>query len=265
MNLVRNAMEAMPSGGKMRISTQHRYVDRPIGDYEEIAEGDYVVLTVADAGEGIPPGDLPRIYEPFFTKKKMGRSGSGLGMAVVWGAVQDHRGYIDVESALGAGTTFNIYLPMTSQDPAEQTKARALAEHMGRGETILVVDDVEDQREIASRILSMLGYAVETVASGEEAAEHLRDHTVDLLILDMIMDPGIDGLEAYRRILARHPRQRAIVVSGFSETERVRELQRLGAGAFVLKPYTLEKIGAAVKAALERGAPPESSFTSRDR
>ena len=125
-------------------------------------------------------------------------------------------------------------------------------EYMGKGETILVVDDVEEQREIASRILNKLGYSVTTVSSGEEAIKDLKDNSADLLVLDMIMDPGIDGLETYKRILELHPGQKAIIANGFSETDRVKGAQELGGGQYIKKPYTLEKIGLAVKQELEK-------------
>jgi len=121
---------------------------------------------------------------------------------------------------------------------------------MGNGEYILVIDDVEEQREIASGMLKKLGYSVSLVSSGEEAVEFMKDHSADLLVLDMIMAPGIDGLETYKRIHKLHPGQKAIVASGFSETDRVRETQTLGAGPYLKKPYTLEKIGLAVKTEL---------------
>ena len=122
-----------------------------------------------------------------------------------------------------------------------------MEEYMGKGESILIVDDVEEQREIASRILIKLGYSVTSVSSGEEAIEYMKDNSADLLVLDMIMDPGIDGLDTYKNILELHPNQKVIIASGFSETERVKEAQRLGAGEYIKKPYTLEKIGIAVK------------------
>jgi len=118
---------------------------------------------------------------------------------------------------------------------------------MGKKESILAVDDVKEQRELAITLLTKLGYAVDTVSSGVEALEYLKEHRVDLIVLDMIMDPGIDGLDTYKKIIEVHPRQKAIIASGFSETDRVKEAQRLGAGQYIKKPYTLEKIGLAVK------------------
>ena len=252
MNLVSNAAEAMPDGGEVSISRENLYIDQPIKGYDYVEEGDYVTLTVSDTGVGISKKDRERIFEPFYTKKVMGRSGTGLGMAVVWGTVKDHKGYIDIRSAKGKGATFTLYFPVTRKELPKDKSLLSIEDYMGKGESILVVDDVEEQREIASRILKKLGYSVTLVSSGEEAVDYLKDNPADLLLLDMIMDPGIDGLKTYKRILEFHPKQKAIIVSGFSETRRVKEAQRLGAGAYVKKPYLLEKIGIAVRDELNK-------------
>ena len=252
MNLVSNAAEAMPDGGTICISTQNRYLDKPIEGYDDIEEGDYVLLKISDTGIGIGPEDKERIFEPFYTKKVMGRSGTGLGMAVVWGTVKDHKGYIDLRTTEGEGTTFTLYYPVTRESLQDDQSTAVDFEINGHGETILIVDDVEQQRNIASSILNKLGYSVNAVASGEEAIEYMKNNSADLVVLDMIMDPGIDGLETYKKILKFNPGQKAIIASGFSETWRVKEAQRLGAGAYVKKPYTIEKIGQAVATELGR-------------
>ena len=118
---------------------------------------------------------------------------------------------------------------------------------MGKGELILIVDDIKEQRELASKMLTKLHYSVSTVSSGEKAIDYMSGNSADLLVLDMIMSPGIDGLETYKRILKLHPGQKSIIASGFSETERVKQAEKLGAGKYIKKPYTLEKIGLAVK------------------
>jgi PAS domain S-box-containing protein len=247
MNLISNAAEAMPEGGKLTVSTENRYIDRPIRGYDNVKEGDYVVLTVSDTGTGIAPDDLEKIFEPFYTKKKMGRSGTGLGMAVVWGTVKDHNGYIHVQSTEGKGTTFTLYFPVTREKLPEDKSHLSIGSYSGNGESIMVVDDVEEQRKIASGMLEELGYSVVSMSSGEEAVEYLKTNKVELLVLDMIMDPGMDGLDTYKKIIEMHPEQKAIIASGFSETGRVKEVQGLGAGAYIRKPFLLEKIGLAVK------------------
>ena len=252
MNLVSNAAEAMPEGGALTVSTENRYIDRPIGGYDNVKEGDYVVLTISDTGTGISPNDINKIFEPFYTKKKMGRSGTGLGMAVVWGTVKDHNGYIDVQSVELKGTTFTLYFPVTREKLSEDKSHFAVGSYSGDGESILVIDDVEEQRNIASGMLKELGYSVAMVSSGEEAVEYLKTNKADLLLLDMIMDPGMDGLDTYKKILEIHPEQKAIIASGFSETNRVKAVQSLGAGAYIRKPLLLHKIGVAVKDELEK-------------
>ncbi len=252
MNLVSNAAEAMPGGGEIFISTENRYIDKPISGYDDVEEGDYITLTVSDTGVGISVEDMERIFEPFYTKKIMGRSGTGLGMAVVWGTVKDHQGYIDARSTEGKGTAFTLYFPVSREDLPVEKIPLSLEDYLGKGESILIVDDVEEQRVIASGMLAKLKYSVAAVSSGEEAVEYMRNNSADLLVLDMIMDPGIDGLETYKRIIELHPGQKVIIASGFSETDRVSEAQQLGAGEYVKKPYTIEKIGVAARTELDK-------------
>ena len=195
---------------------------------------------------------MDNIFDPFYTKKVMGRSGTGLGMAVVWGAVKDHNGYIDIQSAEGEGATITLYFPATRKKLIKDDTSLSVKDLMGNAEAILIVDDVEAQREIASGMLERLGYKVTSVSSGEEAVEYLKENLADLILLDMIMDPGIDGLETYKRILETHTNQKALIVSGYAETERVKEAQTLGAGAYIKKPFVFEQIGIAVKNELNK-------------
>ena len=251
MNLVSNASEAIEGSGVITISTMNRYVDSPLRGYDDVKTGEYVVLTVSDNGSGISPDDLERIFEPFYTKKIMGRTGTGLGLAVVWNTVQDHKGYIDVTSDKN-GTNFELYFPITRDEISGKNLSVPIKDYKGNGEMILVVDDVESQREISCQMLDTLGYKTEAVSSGEKAVDYLKRHSVDLILLDMIMDPGINGRETYERIIKIHPNQKAIIVSGYAETAEVKEAQKLGAGKCIKKPLTLEKIGMAVKEELEK-------------
>ena len=251
MNLVSNASEAIEGYGNVIISTKNVYVDRPLRGYDDVKIGEYAILSVSDDGSGISSDDLERIFEPFYTKKAMGRSGTGLGLAVVWNVVQDHRGYIDTTTDEN-GTTFELYFPITRDEISDKDSTIPAKDYKGNGETILVVDDVESQREISAKFLELLGYKTKVVSSGEEAVEYLKENTVNLLLLDMIMDPGINGRETYERIVKDHPNQKAIIISGFAETDEVMETQRLGAGQYIKKPFTLEKIGLTVKEELEK-------------
>jgi signal transduction histidine kinase len=252
MNLVSNAAEAMPNGGKISITTENRYIDKSLKGYDVVDEGDYSTLTIMDTGIGISAEDTERIFEPFYTKKSMGRSGTGLGMAVVWGTVKDHHGYVDVQSEVGVGSTFTLYFPITRKKLPLETQSISAEIYKGNGESILIVDDIEEQREIASGMLKKLGYNVNSVPSGEEALAYIQENGADLLVLDMIMNPGMDGLETYQKILKFHPEQKAVIASGYSESKHVKKAQRIGAGTYVKKPYSFEKIGLAVKGELSK-------------
>ena len=251
MNLVANAVDAMPSGGTLTIETGNRYFDQPYQGYEAIPEGEYSVLKVSDLGIGMPPSDLERIFEPFYTKKAMGRSGTGLGMSVVWGTVKDHDGYIDIQSEEGTGSTFSLYFPASRSDD-EIAPSVHIDDYLGHDEAILIVDDSRNQRDLAARMLQRLGYDAHTAPSGEAALQAMQQQAFDLIILDMIMDPGMDGLETFKRMRQTWNAQKAIIASGYSESDRVREMQKMGAGSYVKKPYTLEKIGIAVRKELDR-------------
>ncbi len=255
LNLVINAVEAQPEGGKIVISTRNVSLDKPWGEDDAAAPGEYVVLSVSDNGIGMVSDDLKKIFEPFYTKKVMHRSGTGLGMTVVQGTVRDHRGYIDVHSEVGIGSRFDLYFPATAEaPPGRSVPCKRIEEYSGNREKILVVDDVEEQRRIASDILQRLNYEVTAVASGEEAIEHMKHNAADLVMLDMIMDPGIDGLETYRGILLHRTGQKAIIASGYAENDRVEEAIRLGVGRYIRKPYTIEQLGIVIRGELTKKA-----------
>jgi CheY-like chemotaxis protein len=251
MNLVSNASEAITGSGNVTISTMNRYVDRPLRLYDDVKIGEYAVLSVSDDGMGISSIDLERIFEPFYSKKVLGRSGTGLGLAVVWNVIKEHEGYINVTSEKG-GTTFDLYFPITREEVLDKDLVIPIENIKGKGEKILVVDDIDSQREITRNILERLNYKASSVSSGEEAVEYIKEHSVDLILLDMIMDPGINGRETYERIIRIHPGQKAIIVSGFAQTDEVKAAQKLGAGQYIKKPLTLQKVGLAIKEELEK-------------
>ena len=251
MNLVSNAAEAVKGNGHVIISTMNRFVDRPFRAYDDVTVGEYVILAVSDDGPGISSEDLERIFEPFYTKKVLGRSGTGLGLAVIWNVIKDHKGYIDVRTD-ESGTTFELYFPITRDEISGESLSISLKDYKGSGEKVLVVDDVESQGVISCKMLDVLGYNAKAVASGEEAVEYLKGNSVDLILLDMIMDPGINGRETYEKIIKIHPDQKAVIVSGFAETAEVKEIQRIGAGQYIKKPLTMQQIGIAVKEELEK-------------
>jgi signal transduction histidine kinase/CheY-like chemotaxis protein len=247
MNLITNAFEAITGKGKVVVSTRQILLeDKHFSSASpETTNGQYIELIVSDTGSGISKQDQPKIFEPFYSKKVMGRSGTGLGMLVIKGTVDDHKGLIHIESKEQIGTSFILYFPVTTKEPPEEI-VKKIDHYTGKGESILIIDDDEDQRIIAYKILKDLYYSVKTCSSGETAIEFVKNHPVDLLVLDMIMPPGMDGLETYRQIKKINPDQKAIVVSGYSASHKVAEVQRLGAGKYLRKPYTIEDLGTAV-------------------
>ncbi len=251
MNLVSNAFEAGQTSGSVKLRSENRCLDRPIKGYDTVAAGFYVVIEVIDRGNGIAEKDLPHIFEPFYTRKAMGRSGTGLGMAVVWGTVQDHKGYIDIQTKVGQGTTFSLFFPACGELKPGHPAAAVEDRPGGDGESILVVDDLAAQRQIARAVLEHLGYRVETADSGEAALEFLDRCKADLVVLDMVMEPGMDGLETIQQIRKHHPHQKIILVSGHAENKRVKQAQSLGAEAFIKKPYTIQTLAQALRRALE--------------
>ncbi len=252
----KKAEEAMPGGGITTLSTENRLIQETGPRCHESQR--YAVFRITDTGHGISQKDIGRIFEPFYTRKVMGRSGTGLGLAVVWGTVEDHNGEIDVQSREGEGTTFTLYFPASREAVAETPSATDVEQYMGSGESVLIVDDVFEQREIASRMLKRLGYRATAVSSGAEAVEYIRRNAADLVVLDMMLEEGFDGLDTYRELLAIRPGQKAIIASGFSETTRVKEAQAQGAVTYVRKPYSIETLARAVRDEMDGLTTPRS-------
>jgi PAS domain S-box-containing protein len=246
MNLVTNAAESINGEGTIHISSRNKAVHNKDELTKELQCGDYIMLTVQDSGSGISTEDLDHIFEPFYTKKVMGLSGTGLGLAVVWNTVHDHNGRITVESS-STGTSFHLYFPVVAEHEILQGIDTISNNIFGNGEHILVIDDEPQLRDIASRMLQNLNYKVDSVCSGELAFEFVKENPVDLLIIDMLMEPGINGRETYENIKNLYPDQQAIITSGFSQSEDVILSLKLGANKFINKPYTLEQLGEAVK------------------
>ncbi|MEA2639740.1 MAG: hypothetical protein QOF51_1134 [Chloroflexota bacterium] len=247
MNLLVNALDASPEHGRIQIRTEDVSLNQPLTHHNRIESGEYVRLDICDRGSGIPPELREHIFDPFFTTKSAGgRSGTGLGLSVVQSVVNDHHGYVDYRSDVG-GTTFSVYLPVDRQ-PA----APALAEVQGGEESLLVVDDDPTQRKLVGTLLSSLGYTVAEAASGEAALNLCRQHPYDLVILDMIMPDGMDGTETFRRLRELEPGQRAILLSGYAESERVVTANSLGVGRCLRKPATRDQLARAVRGELDR-------------
>jgi PAS domain S-box-containing protein len=250
MNLVTNGIEAIVGSGTVLVSTfNHTQTNEADTPEFNTKPGEYIVISIKDNGPGIAKEDLEHIFEPFYSKKVMERSGTGLGLTVVWNTVQDHNGKILVNSS-HQGTTFLLYFPVSHKKTISKQVDNGIDQLTGNGEHILIVDDEELLQNIASNMLKHFGYAVHTVSTGEAAIEYVKRHKIDLLVIDMLMDPGINGYQTYKKILAFNPCQKAIIASGFSENTDVKATLQLGAGGFVKKPYSMEQLGRTVKEVL---------------
>lgn len=265
LNLVTNARDAMPEGGSIRISTQN--VSPPPsgpGSVEGLEAGKYALLCVADSGQGMESATLEHIFEPFFSTKPVGK-GTGLGLAMVYGIVMGHRGYIACHSEPGRGTTFHIYFP-ACQGPTAQTTVAILpaaAPVTRTGATILVVDDEPDVREAAQDILQELGYTTLTAASGEAALDICRAQRVALVVLDLGM-PGMGGLNCLRELRRLDPTPHVLVASGYAG-DRETVILRSHAAEFIQKPYRLGELVERVAARLASAPPraPAAATTQR--
>ena len=250
MNLVINAFEAIKTTGEVTVTTANIDKVAIAAITDTLKPADYVAVTVRDSGYGISEEDRARIFEPFFSKKGLGRSGTGLGLTVAWNSVREHGGTIFVDSDAD-GTVFTVLLPATDAAPSADTQSGEAVNIQGNGEHILVVDDEESLRDIAGNMLKHLGYRVSVAASGEEALTFLETSPADLILLDMQMAPGISGRETFSRIRERHPRQKALVATGFSTSRDVELTLQHGAGAFIKKPYSMVELGRAVNDVLQ--------------
>ncbi|MHC4884270.1 MAG: cache domain-containing protein [Planctomycetota bacterium] len=250
MNLVTNAAEELPGGGCITVGTERIELDAPQAGYQEVPPGTYARLSVADNGPGIPMEDLQRIFEPFYTKKVMGRSGTGLGLSIVWNAMLDHRGFIQVESS-PTGTDFQLYFPLAQAPVAEAVSEETGEPPHGTGQLILIVDDEEVQRKTAGELLTSLGYTTHAVSSGEEALNYLSEQPADLVLLDMMLGRGLSGLETYQRIIEHQPDQRAIIVTGYARSRDVEAAIALGAHHCLHKPYRRAALAHSLQRAFE--------------
>jgi len=251
-HLMMLACESMPGGGLVTLETASARLDRAVGRYGSGQPGEYAVLKVRDTGSGLVEEDVERIFEPFYTRTAMGRQQlSGLGMTLVYRVVEDHHGYIDVQTARGKGTTFLLYFPVAAADATLELKP----DYTG-GETILVVDDYEEHRQLAADLLRDLGYRVLLACSGREAVQlfetALREGAapVDLVVLDLVLGDDFDGVETYKRLVELQPGQKAVMVSGFADIARIVEARKLGLRQCIQKPYAMDSLGKAVRTEL---------------
>jgi PAS domain S-box-containing protein len=261
LNIAMNARDAMPEGGEMTISTGIEDLGEAYcGSHPGATPGRYLWIEVADTGFGIPESHLEKIFDPFFTTKEQGK-GTGLGLSMVFGIVKNHGGYIDVESEVGAGSRFKVYLPPSGAEAEEPDFPPAMEKGKGKGR-ILLIDDQETVREVCAAMLQSLGYTVSMASDGREGVEHYRrfGKDIDLVIVDMVM-PNLGGRECFLQIKAMNPGVRAVLSTGFSMDGAVQEIMKEGINGFIQKPYRLEQLDRVVAKAMERhrGRPTETA------
>ena len=250
LNLYVNAWQAMPDGGNLYIETSNVVLDKNATKPFNGKPGNYVKVSVSDTGVGMDKTILQRIFDPFFTTKKLER-GTGLGLASVYGIIKHHGGIINVYSEKGYGTTFNIYLPASEKEVAEEEKKSEDILLTGT-ETILLVDDESLILEVGQEILRQMGYKVYSTASGKEAVEMYRKHKekIDLVILDMIM-PDMGGGEVYNRMKEINPEVRCLLSSGYSIDGQASEILAQGCNGFIQKPFTIEALSRKIREILK--------------
>jgi len=217
-NLVVNARDAMPRGGRLTIATEAVQCDDAyLRAHPQARLGRFVCLRVTDTGTGIAPENLSRIFEPFFTTKEVGK-GTGLGLATVYGIVEQHHGWVEVTSQLGAGSTFRILLPALTLNAAVPVRLPPDTSSRGRGERVLLVEDDEAVRDLTRRLLESLGYQVNEAGSGRDALDCPEEFlgTIDVLLTDIIMPGGINGRELAEKLRARRPDLKVVFMSGYS-------------------------------------------------
>ena len=259
MNLAVNSKDAMPQGGRLLMETDNVTLDAEFCKTHLGAKpGRYIMLGVSDTGHGMDSKTIAHIFEPFYTTKGPGQ-GTGLGLAMVYGIVKDHDGYITCHSAPAVGTSFKVYLPVIDEPAAMKTEGPTIPQITKGTETILVVDDEESIRDVTTNLLGAYGYTVLTAADGEAALEVCRRERsrIDLVVLDLIM-PGMGGLKCLREILEINPGTLVLVASGYAAGGPWREAAEAGAKGYISKPYEIEKIAATIRLVLDqnRKSPP---------
>jgi two-component system, cell cycle sensor histidine kinase and response regulator CckA len=253
MNLSVNSRDAMPKGGQLTIATAVVEIDRAYMEKNpEAHSGKFVRLSVSDTGCGIPPENVSHVFEPFFTTKEAGK-GTGLGLATVYGIVRQHHGWITLQSSLGTGTTFSIFLPVSVQRPVPAAQKKLPAKRVSGGnETILIVEDLLPLRELLRAILESYGYRILEAPTGVMAMDVWREHQeeIDLLLTDMVMPDGISGNELADRLQSEKPTLRVIYTSGHGPAAFSNIVLEEGRN-FVQKPYQPQKLAETIRNALD--------------
>ena len=252
INLALNAQDAMPNGGKLTIETRNESLDENYCQAHPLVKpGEYVLLAISDTGHGMDKETLERIFEPFYTTKAVGK-GTGLGLAVAYGIVQQHAGFIQCQSEVGCGTRFEIYLPAIEDSVNFLEQAPIKVEPIKGSETILLVDDEDFIRELGFRILSAAGFKVLAAANGREGLEIYEESRskIGLVILDLIM-PEMGGKQCLEEILRINPKANVLIASGAGAMGTTEDALAAGAKGFVRKPFKIEEMLGAIRRVLD--------------
>ncbi len=247
MNLVVNAKDAMPNGGRILIQTSEEELDAVRREHSLIQPGSYILLSVSDTGAGMDKETQSRIFEPFFTTKEKGK-GTGLGLSTVYGIVKQSGGYIFAHSELGSGSTFRIYLPRVADPPGQPGLAKHPQAPSGGSETVLLVEDEDSVRELVRETLQSRGYTVMEACDGINGMKvaETYDGKIDILITDVVM-PGMSGRELAQRVSASRPTIKVLYLSGYTEDAIIHEGVLDPGTAFLQKPFTLQALARKVR------------------
>jgi two-component system, cell cycle sensor histidine kinase and response regulator CckA len=240
----------MPTGGELSLQTSNVVIDESDAALYAVPPGNYVKVSIADTGMGMDEETRRRIFEPFFTTREMGR-GTGLGLAMVYGIIKGHKGFINVESDLGNGTTFTLHFPASEKKVIEERPSAPKV--LSGSETILLVDDEPTVLAVSKEILESLGYTVHGKESGTEAIAFYREskNDIDLVILDMIM-PGLSGGETFDRIRELDPSVKVILSSGYSLDGQAQQIMDRGCLGFLQKPFDIAHLSQKIRDVLEK-------------
>lgn len=246
MNIVVNAAEAIEDMGTITILSEEKTVSEKEAEQLQITAGKYAALHISNDGPKIPEEDMSHIFEPFYTRKEKGQSGTGLGLTIVWTTMKELGGTVSLTCTKDE-TCFSLFIPVTESTASSTSPQKTDRKKVLHNGTALVIDDEATLREIGSQILQHLGYTTHRAKSGEDGLQFLEKNKVDLVLLDMQMPHGIDGHTTYQKIIKIHPDQPAIIASGYTTNEKIQKTCDLGPAIFIKKPYSIEDIQGALE------------------